>query len=62
MSRNAVQFQKGLSMTGFVRRYGTEGQCHDALVAMRWPDGAESGIVRVALLAQPHCKSAYPRL
>ena len=39
MSRNAVQFQKGLSMTGFVRRYGTEGQCHDALVAMRWPDG-----------------------
>ena len=39
MSRNGVQFQKGLSMTEFVGRYGTEAQCRDALVAMRWPDG-----------------------
>ena len=39
MARNAVQFQKGLSMAEFLRRYGTEEQCHAALVAMRWPDG-----------------------
>jgi len=39
MARNAVQFQKGLSMAEFLRLYGTEEQCHSALVAMRWPDG-----------------------
>jgi hypothetical protein len=39
MARNKVQFQKGLSMSEFHRRYGTEDQCHAALVTMRWPDG-----------------------
>ena len=39
MARNKVQFQKGLSMSEFHRRYGTEEQCHAALVTMRWPDG-----------------------
>lgn len=39
MARNAVQFQKGLSFSEFNARYGTEEQCHAALVAMRWPDG-----------------------
>ena len=39
MSRNPVQFQNGLSLAEFHRRYGTEEQCHAALVAMRWPDG-----------------------
>lgn len=39
MARNAVQFQPGLSMAGFNRRYGTEDRCHAALVTMRWPDG-----------------------
>ena len=39
MARNHVQFQKGLSFAEFNARYGTEEQCHAALVAMRWPDG-----------------------
>lgn len=39
MSRNKVQFQKGLSLAEFGERYGTEEQCHAELVAMRWPDG-----------------------
>ena len=39
MARNQVQFQKGLSAAEFQRRYGTEAQCHVALVAMRWPNG-----------------------
>ena len=43
MARNRVQFQKGLSMGDFQRRYGTEVQCHDALVRMRWPDGSPCG-------------------
>ena len=39
MARNTVQFQKGLSLAEFNTLYGTEEQCHDALVKMRWPDG-----------------------
>jgi hypothetical protein len=45
MARNPVQFQKGLSLIEFNRRYGTDEQCHAALVVMRWPDGFEC----------PHC-------
>ena len=39
MARNPIQFQKGLSLIEFNRRYGTEEQCHAALVKMRWSDG-----------------------
>lgn len=39
MARNPVQFQKGLSLGAFLAAYGTEEQCHAALVALRWPDG-----------------------
>jgi transposase-like protein len=39
VARNAVQFQKALSMAELHRLYGTEAQCHAALVKMRWPDG-----------------------
>jgi ribosomal protein L37AE/L43A len=39
MSINQVQFQKGLSMAEFMKRYGTEAACHAALVASRWPNG-----------------------
>jgi hypothetical protein len=39
MARNPVQFQKGLSLCEFLARYGSEEQCHAALVALRWPDG-----------------------
>jgi len=39
MARNAVQFQRGLSLAEFQERYGTEDRCQAALVKMRWPDG-----------------------
>ncbi len=39
MAINKIQFQKGLSIAEFMVRYGTEKQCHDALVASRWPEG-----------------------
>lgn len=39
MSINQVQFQRGLSMAEFIERYGSEEQCHAALVASRWPEG-----------------------
>lgn len=39
MAINKVQFQKSLSLSDFLKRYGTEPQCEAALVAMRWPQG-----------------------
>ena len=39
MGINKVQFQRGLSMAEFMDRYGSEQQCHAALVASRWPQG-----------------------
>ena len=36
---NKVQFQKGLSETEFNKAYGSEEQCHAALVNWRWPNG-----------------------
>lgn len=39
MARNQVQFQKGLSLTTFLKAYGTEKQCQNALYQWRWPNG-----------------------
>jgi hypothetical protein len=39
MAINRIQFQRGLSMTEFMDRYGSEAQCEQALMASRWPDG-----------------------
>lgn len=35
MAINQIQFQKGLSMAEFLKRYGTEAQCHAALIEAR---------------------------
>ena len=39
MAMNRVQFPPGLSLPGFLRRYGTESACTQALEAARWPEG-----------------------
>lgn len=39
MARNKVQFQKGFSLNEFIKQYGTEEQCFDALFKLRWPEG-----------------------
>lgn len=39
MAMNRIQFQPGLSMPEFLKDYGTEGQCEQALEAVRWPEG-----------------------
>ena len=39
MSKNKVQFQKGMSLNDFLALYGTEVQCDQALFAWRWPQG-----------------------
>ncbi|WP_444893221.1 IS1595 family transposase [Microbulbifer sp. JMSA004] len=45
MARNKVQFQKGISLTQFLKEYGTEEQCFEALCQWRWPNG----------FSCPHC-------
>ena len=39
MSKNKVQFQKGMSLDSFLSQYGTEAQCEEAVFAWRWPEG-----------------------
>jgi len=39
MAKNKVQFQKGVSLSEFLKNYGSEEQCFDALAKWRWPDG-----------------------
>jgi transposase-like protein len=39
MNANAIHFQPGMSITAFVRDFGSEAQCFQALKAARWPDG-----------------------
>jgi len=39
MAMNRIQFQPGLSMPEFLKHYGAEAQCEQALEAVRWPEG-----------------------
>jgi ribosomal protein L37AE/L43A len=39
MVMNKIQFQPGLSLSAFLKDYGTEVQCEHALEAARWPQG-----------------------
>jgi Transposase zinc-ribbon domain len=34
-----VQFQKGMSLSGFMKAYGSEGQCREMVFRSRWPKG-----------------------
>ena len=39
MKKNRVQFQRGFSLAEFIKQYGTEAQCAEALFKARWPSG-----------------------
>lgn len=39
MPMNRIQFQKGMSLGEFMRRYGTEEDCEREVEAQRWPQG-----------------------
>jgi len=62
MARNAIQFHKGLSLPKFLKKYGTEAACREALFKLRWPEGFRcpecgnntSGQLRARPLIQCH--------
>jgi len=37
MPKNPIQFQKGLSLPKFLEKYGTDKQCRESLIRVRWP-------------------------
>lgn len=39
MAKNKIQFQRGLSLPKFLKLYGSESQCLEALFRLRWPRG-----------------------
>lgn len=39
MAKNPIQFQKGLSLTQFFSKYGSDEKCRQILFNMRWPLG-----------------------
>lgn len=39
MAMNRIQFQPGLSLPQFMRSFGTEAQCEEAVKLARWPQG-----------------------
>ena len=39
MSRNTVQFQKGMSLGDFMKCFGSEALCREALFKWCWPQG-----------------------
>ena len=58
MARNKEQFQKGISLTQFLKAYGTEEQCFDALCRWRWPNGFRCPHCG----HDKHCNLAYRKL
>ena len=51
MTPNQLQFQPGLSLSGFLKDYGTEAQCEAALEKSRWP----RGYICPACESRSHC-------
>ena len=61
MAKNAIQFQPGMSLPAFLERYGTEAQCREALMRMRWPGGFRCphwGMPATANCVGARCSSA----
>ena len=41
MPKYDIQFQEGLSLSGFLGAYGTEAKCMKAIFKASWPRGSE---------------------
>ena len=51
MASNPIQFQPGMSLPDFLRYFGDEARCEDALARVRWPHG----FICPACGTAPHC-------
>ena len=47
MAFNRIQFQPGMSIPEFLRSFGTEAQCAEAVKAARWPSQGEFALPRI---------------
>ena len=59
MSRNKIQFQKGLSLIGFQERYGTDDKCREALFKWSWPSGYVCPMCGYAKGCEIKCRKVY---
>lgn len=58
MTKNKIQFQKGLSLPRFLSQYDTEEQCREALCKMRWHQGfrcPKCGLLTIAKSVTAKC-------
>jgi len=57
---NRIQFQKGLKMSDFLEKYGTEEKCETALADARWPAGficPKCGHIGYCIVYHGECKT-----
>jgi len=59
MAQNKVQFQKGISLSEFLKDYGTEEQCFNALTGWRWPDGFRCSLCNHEKYCQLNSRKLY---
>ncbi len=60
MAQNKVQFQKSISFSQFLKDYGTEEQCFNALAEWRWPDGFHCPLCNHDKYGQLTIRKLYP--
>ncbi len=56
MPKNQIQFQKGQSLRGFLKLYGTDAQCAQALFQARWPQGFQCAACGYAKYCRLHTR------
>ena len=59
MKQNSIQFQKGLSLATFLKNYGSEDKCAEALFRWRWPNGFICTACGHTHYCRLHCRALY---
>ena len=59
MAKNKIQHQKGYSLFEFMKDYGTENQCKQALFNWRWPNGFQCPMCQEGAHCQLRTRPIY---
>ena len=59
MSKNTIQFQKGIGLQEMIANYGSEEQCEAALFVWRWPNGFQCPRCGSSSFCKLHRKAKY---